>query len=211
MADILLDNQAVPTTPASGKSILFVDSTVKKLMQMDDAGILQGILSRNSATASQGAGFSSDTYITNSGLLIPSSGMKAGMCFRWKISLSKTGASTATPVLTIRIGTGQATTDTSRLALTANAAQAAVADAGILEAFCQVRNVGASGVIAGGYSIICTRNNAGSYSLTLGGGSDGVSSTFDNSALAGNYVGLSLNAGASAAWTLTAVHAELVG
>jgi hypothetical protein len=44
-----------------------------------------------------------------------------------------------------------------------------------------------------------------------GGGKDGVSSTFDNSALAGQYVGLSINGGASAAWTITHVDAELIG
>jgi len=206
VGDLLLDNEAVPSTPASGKSLLFVDSTTKKLMQLDDGGTLQGILSRNFSTASQGAGFSSDTYVTNSGLLIPSGGMKAGMLFRWLITASKTAAGTAQAVYTVRIGTGQATTDTSRLALTAGA-QTAAADNGTLIVTAQVRNVGASGVIAGAAS--WAKTQAGTAGL--GGSIDGVSSSFDNSALAGNYVGLSINGGASAAWTLTSVHAELIG
>lgn len=206
MADILIDNQSAPSTPASGKSVIFVDSTTKKQMQMDDSGILQGTLSRNSSTASQGAGFAADTYVTNSGLLIPSSGMKAGMLFRWIITGSKTAASTAQPVYTIRIGTNQSTADTSRLAFT-TAAQTGVADNGTLFITAQVRNVGASGVIAGAASWAKTQTG----SIGFGGSIDAVSSTFDNSALAGSYVGLSINGGTSAAWTLTSVHAELIG
>lgn len=204
MADILLDNESAPSTPTSGKSLLFVDATTKKLAQMDDSGLLQGILSRNSATASQGAGFATDTFVINSGLLIPSSGMKAGQLYRWQITLSKTAAGTAAAVYTVRIGTNQSTADTSRLALTATVAQTAAVSQGMLLVNVQVRSVSASGVIAGGVGI--ASNSAG-----LGGGIDGVSSTFDNSALAGQYVGLSINGGTSAAWTLTSVHAELIG
>lgn len=54
-------------------------------------------------------------------------------------------------------------------------------------------------------SIVC-RGSSG-----WGSGIDGVSSNFDNSALAGQYIGISINGGASAAWTVTSVQAELVG
>lgn len=207
MADILIDNQSAPTTPASGKSLLFVDATTKKLAQMDDGGILQGILSRNSATASQGAGFAADTYVTNSGLLIPSSGLKAGMLFRWLITASKTAAGIAAAVYTIRSGANQSTADTSRLALTASAAQTGVADNGTLIVTVQVRNVSASGVIAGAASWAKTQAGTAGF----GGSLDGVSSAFDNTGMGGLYFGLSINGGTSAAWTLTSVHAELIG
>lgn len=206
MADLLIDNQSGPATPASGKSVIFVDSTTKKIGQMDDAGIVQGSMSRNSSTASQGAGFAADTYVTNSGLLIPSFGMKAGMLFRWIITGSKTAAGTAQAVYTIRIGANQSTADTSRLAFT-TAAQTAVADNGTLFVTAQVRNVSATGVIAGAVSWAKTQTGL----IGLGGSIDAVSATFDNSALAGQYVGLSINGGTSAAWTLTSVHSELIG
>jgi len=206
MADILIDNEAVPSTPASGKSLIYVDSTTKGLVHVDDTGRVKGSLSRNDATASLGAGFASDTYVTNSGLLIPSSGMKAGQLYKWMIAGSKTAAGTATAVYTIRIGTGQAVTDTSRLALTAGA-QTAAADNGLLIVVVQVRSVSATGVISG--CAAWAKTQAGTAGL--GGSIDGVSSSFDNSALAGQYVGLSINAGASAAWTLTVVSAELIG
>lgn len=204
MADILIDNQAAPTTPAAGKSVLFIDSTTKKLSQMDDAGRMQGILSRNDATASQGPGFAADTYLTNSGLLIPSFGMKAGMLFRWDISLSKTAAGVAGTILQVRIGAAQTTADTSRLSLTATVVQTAAIAEGLLSVIVGVRNVSATGVIAGGFGI--NANGPG-----LGGGKDGVSSTFDNTALGGQYVGLSINGGSLAAWTVTHVAAVLMG
>lgn len=203
MADILIDGQAAPSTPASGKSVLWVDSTTKKFVQTDDAGHRYGTLSRNWATASQGAGFAADTYITNSGLLIPSFGMEAGQLYRWIITLSKTAAGTATPILQVRIGSAQTTADTSRITLTGQAATAAVSG-GLLIATCHVRSVGASGVLVASFGFV-------SGIPGLGGGIDGVASTFDNTALAGQFVGLSFNGGASAAITVTAVHSELIG
>lgn len=204
MADILIDNQTAPTTPSASKSVLWVDSTTKKAVQTDDSGKHWGILSRNYSTASQGAGFAADTYVTNSGILIPSFGMQAGQWYRWTISVSKTAAGIAAAVVTVRIGTNQSTADTSRLALTATVAQTAAVAEGLIIVSVGVRSVSATGVIAGGFGVAA--NGPG-----LGGGKDGVSSAFDNSALAGNYVGLSINGGASAAWTITNVQAELVG
>lgn len=204
MADLLIDNEALPSTPASGKSIVFIDSTTKKQANLDDAGRVTGGLSRNDATASQGAGFASDTYVTNSNILIPSFGMKAGMCFKWILSLSKTAAGTAAAVYTVRVGSAGAIGDTSRLAMTALVAQTAATASGLITIIVQVRNVGAAGVIAGGVGVAA--NSAG-----LGGGADGAGASFDNSALGGQFVGLSINGGASAAWTITSCVAELVG
>src|SRR5882724_1949284 len=104
MAQLLIDNQTAPTTPAASKSVLWVDSTTKKLVQTDDTGRHLGFLSRNDATASQALG-TGNTYVTNSGLLIPSFGMKAGQLYRWTISLSKTAAGVAAAVVGISIGT----------------------------------------------------------------------------------------------------------
>lgn len=205
MADILIDNETTPTTPASGKSVLFVDSTTKKAAACDDSGNILGRLSRNFTTASQGAGFAADTYVTNSGILLPSCGLQAGMTFRWMITGSKTAAGVAQAVYTIRVGAGQATTDTSLLALT-TAAQTAVADNGILIVTATLRNVGASAVLAGAVGWAKTQTGL----IGFGGSLDGVSSTFDSTGKAGQYVGLSINGGASAAWTLTSVHAELL-
>lgn len=205
-----MDNESTPTTPAASKSILWVDSTVKKFVQTDDQGIHHGNLSRNNATASQTLA-AANTFVTNSGILIPGFGMQAGQIYRWMISLSKTAAGTAAAVVAISIGAAQSTADTIRLTLTQAAAEAqsALVASALLIILVQVRNVGAAGVIAGGFGFTQTYQ-ATAGNLAFGGGNDAVSSTFDNSAVAGQYVGLQINAGASSAWTTTAVAAELI-
>src|SRR6266446_4959994 len=98
MADILLDNESFPSTPAASKSLIYVDSTTKRLHQLDDGGKPHGVLSTNASTSAQGAIATTEVYLTGSSLLIPSSGIKAGMIFLWWISASKTAAGVAAPV-----------------------------------------------------------------------------------------------------------------
>lgn len=204
MADILLDTQTTPTTPEASKVIIYPDSTTDRPVGINDAGKVVGVLSRCYGTSQQGPGFSSDTYVTGSGILIPSCGMQVGQCYRWFISLQKTAAGTAQVVFTIRIGSNQTTGDTSRWQQTQVIAQTAVSDGGLLIVSCTVPVVHASnGALAAGAAFAA---GAG-----LGGGAEGLSSTFDNTALAGQYVGLSLNGGASASWTINSVSGELLG
>jgi hypothetical protein len=198
VADILLAEQSAPTTPAAGNGILFFDSSASVFAQKNDAGVNQGDASRASVAA-QSVG-AADTYITNSGLILPSWSMQAGMVFEWKLSASKTAASTATPIYQIRIGANQSTADTSRLSLTGPAQTAAV-DVGILTVLITVRNVGAAGVLQG---IACWSHNLGT-ATGFGANIEGTSAGFDNTALGGQFVGLSINGGTSAAWTITQV------
>ena len=205
MADILIDNQVAPVTPAGSKSVIWVDSTTKKLTQTDDAGVHHGILSTNfsaSGAASQVPAVT-DTYITNSGLLLPGYGMQVGQILRWYLAVSKTAAGVATPIFTVRIGAAQSTGDTSRLVLTGGA-QTAVLGGSIILVAVQVRTVSATGVIVGNF-------NVGAASFGTGQTSTAISATFDNTAtIAGQFVGLSVTIGASAAWTIDAVRAELI-
>lgn len=205
MADVLLDNQGFPTTPAAGKSILYTDSTGKRFVQLDDTGTVKGLLSKNASSASQGAGFAADTYVTNSGLLVPSSGLQQGMRFTWYISASKTAAGVAAATYIIRLGAAQAVTDTALITLT-GAAQTAVADNGLLVVTAVLRNAGAAAVLAAVAAWAKTQTGL----IGLGGSIDGVSGSFDSTGKAGQFIGLSLNGGAAAAWTLTSVEAELV-
>lgn len=202
MADILIDNQSAPTTPAAGKSVLWIDSTTKKLVQTDDGGTHRGaLLSTNHATAQQ-TGFASDTYLTGSGILIPSFGMQVGQLYCWEIGIEKTAAGTAAIVATVRTGSNQSVADTSRAALTQTVAQAATASVAILSVRAFVRTVSATGVL------VC---HMGFSSGTQWGDGDRiVSSTFDNTAMAGQYVDLSLNGGASASYTIDYVKGWLI-
>lgn len=201
MADVLIDNQSAPSTPASGKSVIWVDSTTKKLVQTDDGGTHRaGTMSTNHATSQQ-TGFASDTYVVGSGILIPSFGMQVGQLYCWEIGIEKTGAGTALLAVTVRTGSGQAVTDTSRCALAQTVAQAATASANILFVRAFVRTVSASGVLIG---------SMGSTGTQMGDGDRIVSSTFDNTSMAGLYVDLSLNGGASASYTIDYVKGWLI-
>lgn len=213
MADILLDTQSTPVTPASGQAVVFVDSTAKILCVKNDAGRVNA-RSMNSSVASQGAGFATDTYITNSDILIPTFSFQAGGQFLWKISGSKTGAGTATPIYVVRTGSARTTSDSATLTLT-GPAQTAVADIGTLFVMITVRSVGASGVIQGtawwahrGTAANTTTSGTGFANDTTGH-VEATSSGFDNTNLGGQYVGLSINGGTSASWTITQVQAEV--
>jgi|SRR5215471_17532594 len=201
MADILIDNQTAPTTPASSKSVLWVDSTTKKALQTDDSGVHRGIFSANQMLVTSGQSNSVDTYVTNSGLLIPSYGLQVGMRFEWIVHVSKSAAGTTAATLTVRIGSGQSTSDTSVAALTQTIAQAATADSGILFASAYVTVVSASGIMA------CAWQPGGAGS-NLGGGKDAQSGVLDFTGRQGQYVGISINAQTSGIWTWTGVWAR---
>jgi hypothetical protein len=173
----------------------------------DDGHDTRSVTAR--ASVAQQTGFSSDTYVTSSGLLIPADGMVVGMWWEWVLVLSKTGAGTAAPAWTIRIGSGQSTSDTSRWSQSTTA-QTADADSAIVTIRGTVRTVSATGTIRA--SVHIQHNLAATGFASGPAGFDIVeatSSTFDNTALAGLYIGLSVNGGASAAWTLEQVIGRL--
>jgi hypothetical protein len=97
MADILLDNQSTPTTPASGTSVVYVDTTTKILAAKNDAGQVQRILQslNNGSTANQ-TGFAADTYLAGSNIAIPNSILQIGTTYRLVFDMVKTAAGTAT-------------------------------------------------------------------------------------------------------------------
>jgi hypothetical protein len=206
MADLVLEQQtgAAAGSLTSGNHAIFVDASAQILCTKDSSGIYRG-RSKNCSIANQ-TGFAADTYVTNSNLVIPSFGLQAKTRLLWVISASKTAAGVAAPVFQIRIGANGTTADTSRLSLTGSA-QTAVADVGCFFLIATVRNIGAAGVIQGalnlshnGAAVGFASNNASAVEAT--------SSAFDNSALGGLNIGLSINGGASAAWTLTQVQVE---
>lgn len=198
-------------TPASGVGAVFFDTTAKILAVKDDAARFWGH-SFNAALVAQSATFAADVWVTNSDLLIPSWGFQTKSVFKWAISASKSGAGVATPIYTIRTGSGRATTDTAALVLT-GPAQTAIADFGTLNILVTVRSTGASGVIQG-TAWWDHRGTAASSTIGVGFANDGTghvegtSAGFDMTALAGKYISLSINGGTSAAWTTTQCFAE---
>lgn len=212
MADVLLDTQSEPADPSAGQAVLWVDSTTGILCCKDSSGIVSA-RSENGSIAAQGAGFASDTYLTDSDILIPGFGFQVRTMFKWVVSASKTAASTATPAYNIRIGSNRTTGDTARLTLT-GPAQTAVADIGSLTIIAIVRSVGGAGVIQGtawwdhrGTAANTTTSGTG-FANDSTGHVEGTSAGFDNSALGGQYIGLSINGGLASSWTVTQVQVE---
>lgn len=203
MADILIDAQSFPSTPAAGQMVLWPDSSNKQWVQKNDAGLYLGDQSK--ATVAVIASHSADTYYL--GLQLPSFGMQAGMVFEWYFPVTKT-AGTATPIYQVRIGGAGTIADTSRLSIT-GPAQTAVADTGFIRVMVTCRSVGAAGVLRGfvwlQHNLAATglANTPAGFSLV-----QGTSAGFDNSALGGQFVGLSVNPGASGAWVVEQVLAR---
>jgi len=203
MADLLLDKQGKPTAPAAGQSITYVDNQSSTLCMLDSAGKVKG--SDHRASIAQQAGFAADTYVADSALVIPSCGMQPGMVFEWDIVASKTAAGVAQPNFTVRSGANQSLADAARLALQSSA-QTAAADVAKIHVQVTVRSVNAAGVIRGHVEI--KHNLAATGFASTPAGFDLIeasSAGFDNSALGGQFVGLSINGGAAAAWTIEQV------
>lgn len=130
------------------------------------------------------------------------------------ISASKTAAGVATPIYSVRIGSARSTADTARLALT-GPAQTAVADIGTLCIMATLRNVGAAAVLQGtawwahrGTAANTTTSGTG-FANDSTGHVEAASAGFDTSAMAGLFVGLSVNPGTAGVWTVTQVHANM--
>jgi hypothetical protein len=138
-----------------------------------------------------------DTYITGSNIDIAGR-LKVGTLLRWKVQVSKTAAGTAAPVFQIRFGTAGAIGDTSRISITM-AAQTAAVDVGVFEVSLFVTTAGASG-IAQAYVLL--NHGLAATGLQVGsGGHRAASGAFDMT-VASLKAGLSVNTGASSAWTV---------
>lgn len=205
MADVLQDNQVAPSTPAASKSVLYVDNSTKKFMQMNDSGVVSGVLATNSPAsgAASVALAVTETYIAGSALLLPTTGMQVGMMWRWYLAVVKTAAGVATPIFKIYFGTNASTADTAELTLTGSV-QAASASGGILIVSAICRTAGASAVLVGNFTVPAPGFGTGQTTTA-------VSGAFNGSPGGTQYVGISVTPGASAAWTLDGVRAELIG
>lgn len=199
------NNQSAPSTPSSGNTTLFTDSTTKKLHSIADDGVnrlIQPIY--NSNTSAQSI-VTSDTYIAGSSISLPPSLMRAGAMFQWTFGLTRSGAGTATPVYSVRFGTAGAVGDAARLTFT-GLAQTNAADTGVHRIYVVCRTVGASGVIAGIFEehhILTTTGLANAAQVQA---QASASSGFDTT-VANSIIGVSINPGATSTWVFEHVTA----
>jgi hypothetical protein len=211
VALITVTTNTAPATPSSGSATLYVDSTTKLLNIVNDAGVSQTapLWKFNQSVAAQGPAFSADTYLVGSAISIPSGYPRVGTLYRASFDVSKTAAGTATPIIVLRIGTLGTTADAAICTFTFSAGTAA-ADLGIVSVWGLFRTVGSgtSAVVQGRaeirHGLSATTGLISLVSQTLQVTSGGFDSTIANT-----IIGLSVNGGASAAWTVQLVESEL--
>jgi hypothetical protein len=164
----------------------------------------------NQSVASQGGAgiFSADTYLVGSSIAIPSASLKVGTRYHLIFDVSKTAAGTATPIIYVRFGTNGSTGDTARLTFTFLAGTAA-ADIGTFELWVTFRTVGS------GTSTVMQGTAQCRHRLSITGLQNLVCTTLQvtsagfDSTVANSIIGVSVNGGTSAVWTVQLVQAEL--
>jgi hypothetical protein len=156
----------------------------------------------NANIADLGPGFAADTYLTGSNLQIGGRA-KQGTMLKWKVTASKTAAGTVAAALAVRLGTAGTVADTARATHTLAAATAA-ADAGVFEIDVNFRQVGASAVIESRLALY--HQTAG---FTTAGNVFNIVTSASFALGSTDYIGLSFNAGTSAAWTIQQVLTDL--
>lgn len=149
----------------------------------------------------------SENTINGSAIAIPTGKIKAGTKYTCRIDIQKTAAGVAAPVVNVRIGTTAGNGDTSRGLLTLSA-QTAVADDGLLEIESTFRSSGASTVlqnIGRLWHRLVTTGLSVTAVFTVFRNTSGV---FDSTG-AGLFIHVTLNPGASAAWTVNETTSKL--
>jgi hypothetical protein len=159
----------------------------------------------NNSTSTQAITANTVTYLTGSA--ITTANIKAGTVVTWTISVTKTNAGTAAPAWTVKFGTNASTADTTLLSFT-GAAQTAAVDTGIITIQCTFRTVGSetSARLVGHYSLIHQLDSTG---LSTGNGGAFATSAGFNSTTANAFLGVTVNSGASAVWTVNQVNVKI--
>ncbi len=171
------------------------------------APVSAGLIVTNAATAAV-TGFAADTYLAGSALALPTGLIRAKTSMYWVFDVVKTAAGIAAPTVILRFGVNGTTGDAARLTFTFSAQTAAI-DRGVFELWASFNSIGAAGVLTGHCKLhhqlavtgLNTVQPAGMQQLTV------TSGGFDT-AVANSLAGLSVNGGASAAWTITSVNAQ---
>ena len=146
------------------------------------------------------------TYLTGSN--ISTANIKAGSVVNWDIAVLKTAAGVVAPIFTVTFGTTGTIADSTLLTFTGSA-QTAVADGGLFSIKCIFKTVGSgtTAVLAGYYTLMHNAQIVGLSTLPVNF-SFQTSPGF-NSTLANAVLGVTVNSGAAAAWTVNQVSVKL--
>lgn len=160
----------------------------------------------NQALTTQGPGFASETYIEGSAIAVPEGALKPGTRYRLVLSVSKTAAGTVPPVMRLRLGT-TGTLDDAAVATVTFTSQTAANDEGRIGLDVTFLETGAAARVQCLGSLTHLMNSSGLATGT-GPARRATSAPF-NSDIPGAVLGVSLNAGTAAAWTIWLAQATL--
>lgn len=209
MAQIILDEGAAPTTPASGKMAIYAsnDATQALLKVVDSSGRVSALNPiTNFSTSAQTPTATVRTYITGSAIAIPATKMQIGTLFRWRFNLTKTAAGSATSTFDIAIGTNGTTADSAIVSFTKPAGTAA-SDEGLVTIDAILRGpLSASAVMAGEFVLVHNLSATGHAQIPVVAVNT-ISSGFD-ATVANLIVGVCITSGASDVITIQQVSAQ---
>lgn len=210
MADTKLSALPLITTVDDTDEVYVNDGGSSKRMTMTQlTAYIESRGRQHNASVANQTGFAADTYLTGSSIAIPNGRLQAKSKYRARFNVVKTAAGVVAPVLNLRFGTAGSTADTARATLTF-AAQTAVVDEGFFEIDAVFRTVGSgTSAILQATGQLTHRLAATGFSTSAVSIAAGVSGTGFDSTVANSIIGLSVNGGTSAAWTVNLVDALL--
>jgi Zn-dependent alcohol dehydrogenase len=156
--------------------------------------------------AAQGPAFAVDTYLAGSGIAVPGGRLKAGTRYVLVFDAAKTAAGVAAAILTLRFGATGSVSDAALGALTFPV-QTAVVDDGRFSLEVTFRSSGTAAVVQAVAALTHTLSASGLANVA--GPVRRITSAPFDATLAAAQIGVSLNGGAAAAWTVSLVQARL--
>ena len=209
MVDTKLSALPQLTAPTDADELYVNDGGTSKRLTFNDLVLyIEQRGRQNNASVAAQAGFAADTYLTGSSCAVPAGRLQAKTMYRCVFNVVKTAAGVATPIINLRFGAAGSTADASRGTLTFSA-QTAVVDEGTFEVRATFRTVGAAtAAVLQSLAELEHRLSATGLSVGVSPPVIATSAGFD-STVAAAIVGLSVNGGTSAAWTVSLVQAEL--
>lgn len=218
MADTGIGALTLASSALLTQDIPVNDSGVDRRITPDQIVVLDALYSSvyNQFSGTLSPTAATDTYVTGSRLVLPAAtgrgALKIGSVATFKVQATKTAAGAVAPIFTVRYGTAGTTADTA-IAVATGMAQTAVIDLGVWVVTCLLVTVG-SGTTATARAMLELSHSA-AQAAGFGGpplqsaGVPAVGSGF-NSQTASAGLGLSVNTGTSAAWTISSVTSQLM-
>jgi hypothetical protein len=206
VADTKISALAAATTVADANEIPINEAgTTKKITGLQLKAYIGDSL-QNTSVADQTIS-ATTAYVIGSNIAVPSGLLRIGTCFRWRISMTKTGAgTTAGCACLLKIGTLGTTSDATILTFTFGT-PTGVADTGYIDVNVVIRGPLTASCIANGNAVLGHNLAATGFSNIAGECKQATSSGF-NATTENLIVGLTITTTTASAWTLTHVIAE---